>query len=169
MAIRVYLSSEVREAPDFEAGVRSPGTGLSEEYHLSHIRLRRDYDTGRFYVELSPIDPVPSLESVMKVLGDFVGEISLREYFYFKTFPGRARGVYTYKDAVGVVDLPGEAYWVEIHGKTVENVVRLYQLIRAGKILPVESWEVEQIHPSRIRSIWEKVFGVFKTKKANAL
>ena len=128
------------------------------EDYLPGIKLYRH--NGRFYISLDRGDePIPSL------LIDLVEEISLQDYF--PKNPKRTSGIYKYKDAKAVLEDLGPnntANRVQICGKTKDNVIELYNQIRAGKIHPTESWEVEQI-PSLMSRV-KKALRIFQIKSS---
>ena len=101
-------------------------------------------DDGRFYLLLHRLE-----DGVPEIVKDAVGEISFYEWFL--TEPERIRGRYELESAFATVDLVSvekkDKYIVRIVSKTMEDARKLYYAIRAGTILPVESWEEEQIEP----------------------
>lgn len=156
-SIRVYLTEGVRSKEYFEEQPQYDRRDGSKwiKYRLSGgISLLQEGD--RLYFSLDMGDPIPPFTE------DVVEEVSL--YDYFSTFPTRARGVYKYKDATAQLDLPGTNYILQIRGRCLTNVVDLYHQIRAGIILPTESWEAKQT--SR-RAIWEKVLVALRLKRTN--
>lgn len=142
MSINVYLSDDVEKVTGFEAVERRSKDGQKwNEYKLPGISIFRE--KGRWYFYLHELtDPISD------VVKDIVEEISFYERIPRR--PDRISGIYKYKDAEAELDRSGEAvsYGLRIRGKSMENILALYRKIRAGKIVPEESWEEEQVIPA---------------------
>jgi hypothetical protein len=101
-------------------------------------------DDGRFYLLLHRLE-----DGVPETVKDVVGKISFYEWFLVE--PERTRGRYELESASATVDLVSvekkDKYVVRITSKTMEDARELYYAIRAGEILPTESWEEKQVEP----------------------
>lgn len=113
-----------------------------DKYFFKGIQLFQD--DGRFYLLFHKLE-----DGISETVKDVVSEISFYEWFLIE--PERTRGKYELESASATVDLVSvekkDKYVVRIVSKTMEDAKELYHAIRAGKILPVESWEEEQVEP----------------------
>lgn len=58
----------------------------------------------------------------------------------------RTSGIYKFRSAMATIDRPPNRITdIKVVGTKIDDVRKLYRLIRAGKILPIESWETDQI------------------------
>ncbi len=137
--MRIYLSQKIREAKEFQAFPRSERGQMWEECRFAGDNLF--CDNGFFYIDLG------HQGIVSRELIEYIEEVSLQETFSHT--PRRVVGIYKYNSAIAQLDLSRyerePRYEVHIAGKTIEDVQSLYQKIRGGTILPVESWEAPQI------------------------
>lgn len=142
MSINVYLKDGVEQIEGFQTKERKSKDGQCwNEYHLPGLQVFRD--KGRWYFFLHEFsDPIPD------VAKDLVDEISF--YERIPRHPDRISGIYKYEDAEAELDRSGEAasYGLRIRGKSMKNMLELYRKIRAGKIIPAESWDEEQELPA---------------------
>lgn len=96
----------------------------------------------------------------VRILGDVpveapVGFRLTAEVILITDFPflsPRKTGIYNYKNARGIVDVThtkeiGYHHKSTITGRSYNSVRKLYEMIRAGTIIPTESWEEKQLSP----------------------
>lgn len=79
--------------------------------------------------------------TIPPLVRNIVDEISLCDSI--PSCPSRIRGIYQYEDVEATLDWCNNRndYWLTMRGKNMENMYKLYRMIRAGKIAPTESWE----------------------------
>lgn len=141
MSINVYFKDGVEQLNEFRVVERTAKDGQRwNVYCLSGIDVFRD--RGRWYSYFRDLtEPIPSIVS------DFVDEITFSGRI--PRSPGRAIGIYKYKDAEAELDRGDEkntdSLWIRGRGKSMDNMLALYRMIRAGKIVPAESWEEAQV------------------------
>ncbi len=139
---KIFLKDEIMEDEDFEAKKQEKGTEKWTQYFLQGVRLFRD--DGRFYLLLHALE-----NKVPKMVRDVIDGISF--YKRIPADPERTRGKYISESASATLDwTPGEkgnSYAIQITSKTMEDARKLYYAIRAGEILPTESWEEKQVEP----------------------
>lgn len=129
MAIRIFLNMEtVDQAPQ---GVR-----VAQEYSG---RWYYDPETWGFISGLEIGDVLPP------TVASLVQEISV--WIFFPNSPSRDKGRYKFKTATATVDRTDStaAYSLKMLGENWADLQALYFGIRAGKVLPYESWEKSQI------------------------
>lgn len=141
MSINVYLKDEVRQVEGFEERERIDKSQKWNEHRISGMYLF--HDKGRWYIILHNLtDQIP--ESVKEL----VEEISCFEAF--SNQPKRALGIYKLEDVEAELDdWDRGKYQLKMRGKSMENMLQLYRLIRAGKTLPAESYDGKQSGASR--------------------
>lgn len=140
MSINVYLrGDEVKKIQGFELRDRRSKDGqVWKEYSVPGLGL--SWDKGRWFFYLHELtDPIP------EVVKGLVEEITVQEVF--PTHPSRVAGVYRLGDVEAVLDKPisDNCYSLKMRGKSMENMLKLCRTIRAGTVLPDESWEREQL------------------------
>lgn len=141
MSINIYLNTEkLEEHKDFEKTERmDKGRKWIEHHFLGDYIFKEE---GKYYIISHEIE-----KDLSELIEDMVDEISF--YKQISLHPKRIMGVYTHESATATVDIGfssrEEKYAVKIRGKKMKDVRELYHLIRAGKILPEESWEKEQV------------------------
>ncbi len=143
MSINVYLKDEVQQATTgFEEKEKAESGHKRSEYRrVSGTSLL--HDKGRWYFILHYLtDQIP--DSVK----EFVEEISCFETF--SSQPKRALGVYKFESVEAELDDWDKGkYQLKMRGKSMENMLKLYRLIRAGQTFPVESYDGQQSGVSR--------------------
>ena len=157
MSVRIYIKQDpsLKIVPVYGRG-----------YHLLEL--------GELRIVIHGIREGPGSYWSADHLDDFFPE-EFGPYIERVTFHGtvyhegaRALGVYRFAGAEAIVEATSDAgiYNLRISGSTLESVRLLHNVIRAGTILPIESWEKEQI---RRRATWAIILAVLRLKRANAL
>ena len=141
MSINVYLKDgwEKAEGVTVKPGKERDGT-MYETHHIQGMYIFKD--RGRRYFSLSDFtDHVP--DTIKEFVEDFSfhGEIA--------TYPKRTIGVYEHQDATAELDRRNEgtkheAQFLKIRSKSIETMHALYRMVRAGTLIPTESWEADQ-------------------------
>ncbi len=145
MSGKIYLKNGVMGREGFKVKKQEKGTEKWIRYSLEGVRLLRD--DGRFFLPLRALE-----DKVPEIVRDITDGISFRNQI--SVDPERARGRYALQSASATVDLVPDGklghdieYVVQITSETIEDAKKLYYAIRAGEILPTESWEEEQVEP----------------------
>ena len=152
--IRAYLKGS---APVTTKNRFSERGGSTQEFYLGDLQVHRD-GSGMFYSEVD--------DTVVSFSGDIeevASHFSLRDTFL--NSPRRMRGKYfPKKDSnMGVAildhyDQRGERCILTVVGERLTTVIYLHRDIRAGTLMPTESWENEQT---------SGILGFFKKYKAS--
>ena len=144
MNINVYLRKSIQNASLF---VQKEG-GSPENRHTSfkYADIAISPDDGRFYYKMNSI-----IDTLPPALEEHVEEVTLIDVF--PPFPRRISGPYTHASAKAALDLRvgGNSvpvdYLIHASGTNLKDVIRLYDDIRAGRIVPEpgRDWEQEQV------------------------
>ena len=148
--IYVYLKGNIKDLKGFSSVERRSNNGTKwEDFYFLGFPASEDKSLWKLYVN----DFTVLLPDAVKEL---IEVISL--YERIPSIPSRISGIYRYNDAEAELDRGCEAatYGLNMHSKTMESLLALYRLIRAGSITPTENWDSAQVPviPVSQNKIW---------------
>lgn len=137
MSVRAYLKSGIQE---HITAIQVPATRSNCAHTSRTIHgVSVEEDHGLFHVGVDATGRLP--EEVRKHVDFYTLHDS------FATRPRRALGVYREGKSEFTLDSSngGTFYSLEGRGPDLDPLVALYKAIRAGSVLPTESWESDQV------------------------
>jgi len=96
--------------------------------------------SGNLFVEVPEMTGGDPLSGTIQ---EHIAHFSIREVF--DPVAKRTTGEYQFKESLAILDLRDGKYVLRVLADNVRDLEELYLLIRAGRILPTESWEEPQI------------------------
>lgn len=155
--MRVIINGKIRENKELFKSVEKwysdhGARHAYEEFYIGNVKIDDDHD-GNFHLDIDNVtDDVPEQIPQQMILGFSIVRGLEQTH--------RLCGIYTHGNARAIVEGVRNKS-VTVRGTTAEEVRNLYCRIRAGKILPTENWESEQIKPSfwqGFRSAFSEIF-----------
>ncbi|MEK9134740.1 MAG: hypothetical protein AAB451_00315 [Patescibacteria group bacterium] len=135
---KIQEKSDLFKTETVECGTQNNPRSY-KTYFLGDIQIKNDHD-GNFYLNVDDLAGVVPYQIPPQMITGFSIMSGL-------SGTRRLRGIYVLGKSKAVVDGVRDGI-IKVNGASIEDVRSLYSKIRAGTILPAESWEAEQIKPT---------------------